>query len=229
MPPKGKPTRGKTSQNYGGVFADLPTTVLPTYGDVARCYYFVRNAEKHKPTQIKIIQDKIENVWQQCNPALPLMQKKSLTRKLTLFITRVKDFDIKNLKAAAKKPLLAVKEKLFDISACTCQLPILECKSKLVFCNAEEGTCNKIHINCECAPEKRVPVEEREYLRDQRMKTGTFGGRFQFGGRDLAAVQREERREHREESHARLRHNESIRLEENVQMEMSFGSEVNIL
>jgi hypothetical protein len=227
MPPKRKVTREKTSANYGGVPSDLPTTALPTYGDIARYFYLVRSTEKDATTQIKIVKNKLESVWQQCNPALPLMEKLSVRRKLLLFLNKVKDFDGNHLKQAQKQPLLALKDKLFDISACSCQLPVLPCKSKLVLCNAEEGNpCDKKHIVCECGPEKRVPLEEREYMLDQRTKTGTYGGRMQFGRVDPAAARKETLRQQREEIQARQLQKEAIRLEENVQMEMSFGSEV---
>jgi hypothetical protein len=199
---------------------------LPTHGDIARYFYVVKDAEKDITTQIQIVKEKLESVWLQCNPALPLMEKVQLRTKLARFLERVRDFDRKQMKLAPKKLLLALKDKLFDISACSCQLPVLPCKSKLVNCTAEEGTCDKKHIICECGPEKRVPVEDREYLLDQRTKTGTFGGRFQFGRVDSASAQKEIRRQQRDERHTRLLQRETSRREENVQMEMSFGSEV---
>jgi hypothetical protein len=229
MPPKWKPTRGKTSEKYGGIGSDLPTNALPTHGDVARCFYTVKDAEKDSTTQMLIVKDKLESVWQQCNSALPLMEKIALRTKLTRFLNKVREFDRNRMKLPQKKLLLAVKEKLFDISACSCQLPVLPCKSKLVNCNSEdEDTCDKKHIVCECALEKRVPLEEREYLLDQQSKTGTHGGRFQFGCPDPTAVGKESRRQQRQESHARMLEKENIRLEGDIQLEISFGSEVKI-
>jgi hypothetical protein len=144
MPPKRKPTRGKTSEKYGGIGSDLPTTALPTHGDVARCFDTVKDAKKDSTTQMLIVKDKLESVWQQCNSALPLMEKIALRTKLTRFLDKVREFDRNRMKLSQKKLLLAVKEKLFDISACSCQLPVLPCKSKLVNCNAEdEDTCDK--------------------------------------------------------------------------------------
>ena len=37
---------------------------------------------------------------------------------------------------------------------------------------------------CLCPNERRVPVEERFYLRDQRAKVGTHGGAMQMVGPD---------------------------------------------
>jgi hypothetical protein len=65
-------------------------------------------------------------------------------------------------------------------------------------------------------------------LLDQQTKTGTFGGCFLLGRVDPASVGKETRWQQRQESHARLLQRETSRLEENAQMEMSFGSEVKI-
>jgi hypothetical protein len=186
----------------------------------------VRNAETDIPTQIQIVMDKLRSIWQQCNSALPLLEKLSLRRKLVLFLDKVKSFDGKRLKRAQKKHLLAVKDQLFDIAACSCQLPALPCKSKLVECNAAEGTCDKKHIFCECVPEKQVPLVAREYLLQQRSRTGTYRSRFQFGHVDQAAIRKKAKRQQPGESHAKLMHTGTSRLAENIQLDMSFGSEV---
>jgi hypothetical protein len=228
MPPKHISTRRKTNEKYGGVGAELPTKALPTYSDVARYFYRVQSIEKDNSTQINLVTEKVEEVWQK-SPAIPLLCKRSLRRKVVRFLDKVKAFNFRNLKVEKKKELLFVKDKLFDISACTCQLPVLPCSSTFVNCNADEGKCVKKHIYCECAPGKRVPLQERDFLLDQRMKVGTYGGQFQFGRVDHDAAVKEARRQQREESYARLLLKETSRLEDNVQLEMTFGSEVRVI
>jgi len=76
----------------------------------------------------------------------------------------------------------AVAQKLFDISACTCELPAVDCRDPRV--NCRKVKCRKNHIVCLCAKERRVPELERRYLRDQRLKVGTFGGCMQMAGPD---------------------------------------------
>ena len=44
--------------------------------------------------------------------------------------------------------------------------------------------CQQIHLVCLCPNERRVPVEDRFYLRDQRAKVGTHGGAMQMVGPD---------------------------------------------
>ena len=81
-------------------------------------------------------------------------------------------------------------DKLLDISACTCELPDYPCDDKAVRCKKEN--CQIQHIICTCPPNKKVPMEEREYLRDQRAKKEPKGS-FQLGPVDKAAVRRDKR------------------------------------
>jgi hypothetical protein len=37
------------------------------------------------------VKEELEEVWQQCNPALPLLDKLSLRRKVQIFLKKVKD------------------------------------------------------------------------------------------------------------------------------------------
>ena len=55
-------------------------------------------------------------------------------------------------------------EKLFDISACSCDLPVVTCASV----HSTGVNCQKKHILCYCEAEHRVPEEERAFLRSQR-------------------------------------------------------------
>lgn len=224
MGPKRKPTRAKDAEKYAGHAAKLPESDLPTYGDIARYFYLVQETERDFATQVNIVKEGLEVLWQKCNPALPVLDKLTIRRKLVMFLERVKSDHRKSLKVHHKETILAQENKLFDIAACTCDLRELPCTSKFVNCNAEN--CTNIHLACDCGPGKRVPIEEREYLKEQRAKRGTIS-RFQLGGIDRGAAKREARREDREASHSRMLQKEACRLQENVQLEMSFGSEVS--
>ncbi|CAI9715421.1 Hypothetical predicted protein [Octopus vulgaris] len=59
-------------------------------------------------------------------------------------------------------------DKMFDISACTYKLPVYPCDDDAV--KGKKENCQVQHIICMCPTSKKVPVEEREYLRDQRAK-----------------------------------------------------------
>lgn len=165
----------------------MPESDLPTHGDVARYFYFVRVSEKDYVTQIHMVEEKLIKVWQECNPRLPLRQKRKVYDKVKGFLDSVKAFEQRRLKLQAKKYLVSQKEKLFDIAACSCSLPVVTCDNPSVRCKAE--SCATTHILCTCPLECKIPLEDREYMRDQRQKTGTKGD-FQMRGRDkIAAAQ----------------------------------------
>ena len=69
-------------------------------------------------------------------------------------------------------------DKLFDICSCECKLEIVPCNERSVNCRI--ANCTKIHVSCSCDPHNRVPIEERNYLRDQRLKCQPKGS-FQLG------------------------------------------------
>lgn len=79
----------------------------------------------------------------------------------------------KSLSAGQEQNLEEKLDRLFDISACTCKLPIHTCDDAAVKCSQEN--CQTRHIICTCPPTKKVPLEDREYLRDQREKAGPRG------------------------------------------------------
>jgi len=187
MAPK-KKTRSVSGDKYAGIPCDLPDSDLPTHRDVASYFYFVRLTEKDYPTQVNLVIDRIIGVWQDCNPRLPLLEKKTVYDKLKHFLDKVKTYDKKQMKLAAKKLLLLQKVKLFDIAACDCSLPQVTCDDPVARCNA--ANCVKKHFMCQCPVKLKIPVEDREYMKDQRQKVGTRGN-FQMRGRDILAATQE--------------------------------------
>jgi hypothetical protein len=145
MGPK-KKTRSVSGDKYANVPCDLPDSDLPTHGDVASYFYFVRLTEKDYPTLVNLDSERIIGVWQACNPRLPLLEKKKVYDKLKHFLDKVRSYDKKQLKLAAKKLLILQKEKLFDIAACNCDLPEVKCDDPVAKCNA--ANCVK---NTSCA------------------------------------------------------------------------------
>jgi hypothetical protein len=184
MGPK-KKTRSVSGDIYANVPCDLPDSDLPTHGDVASYFYFVRLTEKDYPTLVNLVRDRIIGVWQACNPRLPLLEKKKVYDKLKHFLDKVRSYDKKQMKLAAKKLLILQKEKLFDIAACNCDLPEVKCDDPVAKCNA--ANCVKKHFMCQCPQQFKIPVEDREYMKDQRQKVGTRGN-FQMRGRDILAA-----------------------------------------
>jgi hypothetical protein len=204
-----KRTRSASGNKYIRAPSDLPESDLPTHSDIASYFSLICASEKDFNTQIKLVRKKLVEVWCKCNPRLPLLNLKRIFEKLKTFLTKVKSYDHKSLKLQARQHLLSLKDKLFDISACSCTLPIVDCDNRSVQCKVEN--CTVTHILCQCPSGCKVPDIEREYLRDQRSKVGTKG-QFQMRGRDLAAAAQERARQQREEEkeHRRQEHLEEI-------------------
>ena len=189
-------TRSASGNKYTGAPCDLPESDLPTHSDIASYFSFICASEKDYHTQIHLVTDKLIQVWEKCNPRLPLIEKRRVFDKLKIFLTKVKSYDHKLLKLQAKKHLLSLKNKLFDIAACSCPLPIVNCDNPSVKCQIEN--CSITHILCQCPVESKVPEADREYMRDQRSKVGTKG-EFQMRGRDFHAAAQERAKQEREE------------------------------
>ena len=170
-------------EQFGGAPQLLPQSALPTYNDIARCFFKACETEFSVKGQVKFVENELLLVWAKCSTALPLISRKGINGKIVRFLDKVRP-TVHASKRAEKlmNDLNAMAPKLFDISACTCQLANAPCRDPRVGCRAVN--CRQPHIVCVCPEEKRVPVEERLFLRDQRSKVGTFGGAMQMSGPD---------------------------------------------
>lgn len=168
-------------EKFGGAPADLPTTDLPTNSDVARYFYLLSSQEKDYKTQIDLVRQKLNDVWSKCNTRLPVIEEKSLHTKIKRFLDKVKQLNAGKLIVSLALNVQKTKDKLFDIAACNCSLQTHPCDSKVVRCSIEN--CEKEHIICECPNDRRIPAEERSYMRDQRAKVGTRGA-YQMGTKE---------------------------------------------
>ena len=168
---------------FGGAAQHLPQSDLPTYSDIARCCWKASETEVTVKGQVTFVRNELLQVWAKCSNALPVISTRAIDDRLERFINKVKQTPFPRKRS---KKLLddldAVAQKLFDISACTCELPNASCRDPRVHCLSVN--CRQIHLVCLCPNERRVPVEERFYLRDQRAKVGTHGGAMQMVGPD---------------------------------------------
>jgi hypothetical protein len=82
-------TRSVSGDKYANVPCDLPDSDLPTHGDVASYFYFVRLTEKDYPTLVNLVRERLIGVWQSCNPRLSLLEKKKVYDKLKHFLDKV--------------------------------------------------------------------------------------------------------------------------------------------
>ena len=117
----------------------------------------------------------LENQWTKANlPFVPpvIIGHRALEQK-TLW-KKVQDAANGRGKASERAKMEQSLDKLFDV---------VQCPHKILLCKAVNSSCNnpssckkKVHIFCDCSREKKVPVEELERLRSQRVKVGERGG-----------------------------------------------------
>lgn len=121
-----------------------------------------------------------------------MLRERYIGQKVNIFCyKRAKQIDRKSLAATKVKRMKEQLDKLFDISSCSCEVPVLRCDAFAVQCKTEN--CQTRHIVCTCPPNKKVPLEDREYLKDQREKTGPKGS-YQLGPIDKDAIKKYKRK-----------------------------------
>ena len=137
------------------------------------------------------ISNEIKQIWQSINPRLPLINDKTIDKNVNNLIVLVKQINQKRAKAVKQQNLETKINKLFDVSACGCSLETVPCNDRGVKCKKLD--CQEEHILCICTSMKKVPVEERKYLRNQHQKLGPKGT-YQMSTIDGVAVKRDQRR-----------------------------------
>lgn len=183
---RGPLTRQKSGEKYGGGPCELSTTDPSTYRQLIQHYYYVTCTNPNATfwSMVQQISMDLKSIWSSVNPRLPLITSKAINRKIKDLLCVVKDINRKHCKSSRKQNLDSSLDKLFDISACSCLLEIVPCSHSAVHCRTEN--CTQQHILCICSSNARVPVEDRLYLRDQRLKTGPKGA-FQMSSVDKAS------------------------------------------
>lgn len=165
--------RGVSSKKFSGLPCPLDKTEPPTLRKVIQYSYFLANSNPRMRTYdiSKLIAKEIISIWQAANPRLPLLREYYIGQKVDrLCFKAAKQINRKSFPASKRKRIEEHLDKLFDISSCCCKLPVSRCDDFAVECNKE--SCQTKHIVCTCPPHKKIPVEEREYLKNQREKTG---------------------------------------------------------
>ena len=126
-------------------------------------------------------------MWQAVNPRLLLISIKAVCRKVKDLLNLVKDINRKHAEVRTKSNLDNKLNKTFDVSACTCWLENVSYNDVQICCKLV-GSQQK-HILSLCPTYLKVPLEERAYLGDQRLKAGPKGS-FHMASVARAAVKR---------------------------------------
>ena len=190
---KGGPvlTRGDSTKKFCGAPCPLNNTEPPTKRQIIQYSYHLKNIDhKMKDWAIaKLIRDEVVGIWTKINSNLPLKENYYISKMVhRLCFEKAKGKNWKQKKSATDQVEDTI-DNLFDIAACMCSLPTLPCNDKSVKCVG----CEEDHIVCHCVAEKKCPVEDRLYLRDQRSKVGPRGS-FQLGRPDKLWEEKERKR-----------------------------------
>jgi hypothetical protein len=183
-------TRQASEETFGGGPCELQPTDPSTYRQLIQYYYYLIHTQPGADVMFYVNQTatELKSIWSSVNPRLPLITDKSINRKLKDLFCLVKDINRHHGKASQKENLDANLDKLFDISACCCLLETVACSDSRVKCKKQN--CCQEHILCICPANAKVPIEDRAYLRDQRLKTGVQGA-FQMSSVDPTAARRD--------------------------------------
>src|ERR1700761_9224411 len=153
-------TRQISSCPVFGAPAKMPQSVLPTLESMMKFYLFTHDkmkpdASSKEPSVAEIAEEvalEVEGLW--IKASIPHISHKRVTEKIRMFHDKYRNLlkSFKNrqndpkYKAKLKDFLRETKTQLFDIAACKCPYTNL----------------------CQCEKDKKVPVDERIFLFDQR-------------------------------------------------------------
>ena len=156
----------------------LPDTgFLVTMRDVMTAVDFEK-LQQPDVVNIKIyetVEKKVRQKFHQANPRLPLITESSATNKIRRAFDSADLLDKKRLKSKRKKYFIDSFDKVFDLVICQCEL---------VDCAEEDHNCGGVHVICHCENKDKIPKLELAWIKDQRDKIGTKGGKFIMHGVD---------------------------------------------
>ena len=102
----------------------------------------------------KLLAKDVIDIWKAVNPRLPLLKEISVVNKVKILcFQKAKQISRKHLPAAQTKFWKEKLDTFFDISSCSCNLPILSCDNINVKCTKEN--CQTKHIICTCPLTKK--------------------------------------------------------------------------
>lgn len=140
-----------------GSVEDIKDNVLPTYEDVMKCYEWNRLQLKICRNTIKepsfldvaeLVTKKVEDIWRKAS--LPIVSHTRVVQQIKAYHLKCKNLikSLKRLSTDQKNDFIQDSRVLFDICSCKCK---------------------QIEL-CSCLREKKVPIEERKFLLDQRQE-----------------------------------------------------------
>ena len=156
---KSTTTRQQTVCPIFGHLTELNERVLPTEGDIMKFYLFLRNEklkESQRDPRVSELSDLIavhlENLW--LKASIPFLSRQQIVAKIEQVHDKYRNI-LKPFKSRQNEEKYKQKLQEYCKAACNRLLDISACK------------CLNF-LKCSCPKEKKVPIEEREFLCDQR-------------------------------------------------------------
>ena len=114
----------------------LNKTEPPIYRQIIQYSYYLINTYPHLSNFAisKLIAKEVMDIWKAVNSRLRLLNE--------------------SLPTAQKKFWMEKLDSSFEVSSCSCKLPVLYCKDYRVKCNQEN--CQTKHIICTCPLQQKV-------------------------------------------------------------------------
>ena len=153
----GVSTRSKGVIKFSGLPSPFDKTEPPTLRQIIQNSYFLMNTYPHRSCFgiSKLIAKEVIDIWKVVNPRLPLLKEISVVNKVkVLCFQKAKQINRKHLPAVQTKFWKEKLDTVFDISSCSCNLPIVSCDNINVKCTKEN--CQTKHIICSCTLTQKV-------------------------------------------------------------------------
>ena len=143
----GVSTRSKGAIKFSGLSSPLDKTEPPTLRQIIQYSNFLMTTYPHLSCFgiSKLIAKEVIDIWKAVNPRLPLLKEISVVNKVkVLCFQKAKQIDRKHLPAAQTKFWKEKLDTLFDISSCSCNLPIVSYDNSNVKCTKENCTSSAL-------------------------------------------------------------------------------------
>ena len=188
-------TRHKSGNKFFGKSGHLPASELPTLKQVlAHCELEreIRNERNINYSEIsRVVESELRVLWENVNPRLVIISEDMVCQKIVRAYKSAQDVSRHHGSGGSNsskkvKALSSKLDKLFDLIKCQC--PVVSCES---YKNCKKKPCEKIHFDCKCDIEYKIPEIEMEFVVDQREKVGEHG-KFMMGQVDWAVAKQQQ-------------------------------------
>ena len=156
-----------TRVSFGGGFvspSELPPSTLPTNKDVIGkvLLEIPKHGEKNIKKSYEVTCDEIIKMYTKVNSSLPIIQERAVLKRIKKIYENLKQQVKAGYTGKKRDCFVQDLENLFDIVKCKCDMKpcdLFDCEP-----NCQE----KIHINCVCPKELRIPPSELIFIYSER-------------------------------------------------------------